>query len=261
LTEKLEFKISAGLKNIIGRELITDDDIAIFELVKNSYDANAKKVQIVFENLKDSSRGSRKILIIDNGDGMSFDDIKNKWLFVGYSEKKDIQKEENYRHKIKKHGRFLAGYKGIGRFSADRLGLKLNLYAKKLSEKTIHKVEMDWTKFEKDQSKEFETISVDYSTEKKLSLHKLPIKNFSKGTILEIFPLRDSWDKTKLLRLKRYLQRLINPSQDPDNQDFKIELIAKDFEKEDQEAIKAASIVLVATRTDFICFSRYFFSG
>ena len=46
--KELDFKISSGLKNIIGKELITNDLIAIFELVKNSYDANASSVKIVF---------------------------------------------------------------------------------------------------------------------------------------------------------------------------------------------------------------------
>ena len=52
MPEKLEFKVSSGLKDIIGRDLITDDFIAVFELVKNSYDANAKNVFIEFENNK-----------------------------------------------------------------------------------------------------------------------------------------------------------------------------------------------------------------
>ena len=51
MSEKLHFKVSAGLKNIIGKELINDKFIAIFELVKNSYDAGAKEVTIKFENI------------------------------------------------------------------------------------------------------------------------------------------------------------------------------------------------------------------
>ena len=85
MSEKLHFKISAGLKNIIGKELINDKFIAIFELVKNSYDAGAKKVIIKFKNIySDNST----ISIIDDGDGMSKKDIIDKWLFVAYSEKK-----------------------------------------------------------------------------------------------------------------------------------------------------------------------------
>ena len=48
---KEHFKMSSALKNLIGRELITDEYIAVFELVKNAYDAHAKKVEIIFKNL------------------------------------------------------------------------------------------------------------------------------------------------------------------------------------------------------------------
>ena len=41
--EKLHFDVSTGLKRVIGRDLITDDEVAIFELVKNSFDANAAR--------------------------------------------------------------------------------------------------------------------------------------------------------------------------------------------------------------------------
>ena len=63
MPEKLEFKVSSGLKDIIGRDLITDDFIAVFELVKNSYDANAKNVFIEFENNKVTYRHSNTIII------------------------------------------------------------------------------------------------------------------------------------------------------------------------------------------------------
>ena len=83
--ENLLFKISSNLKNIIGRELITNKIIAIFELVKNSYDAGATRVDITFENIYSDAPSIR---IVDNGSGMSKDDLENKWLFVAYSEKK-----------------------------------------------------------------------------------------------------------------------------------------------------------------------------
>lgn len=99
MDKKLEFKISSGLKDIIGKDLITDDYVAIFELVKNSYDAHAKKVVITFE--------TNSIRIVDNGKGMSFNDLQDKWLFVAYSAKRDgsedadIIKNDSYRDKIK----------------------------------------------------------------------------------------------------------------------------------------------------------------
>ena len=77
------FRISSELKNVIGRDLITDDFVAIFELVKNSFDAHATDVKIFF----DFSNKQEAIYIIDNGKGMSEMDIQKKWLFVAYSAK------------------------------------------------------------------------------------------------------------------------------------------------------------------------------
>lgn len=241
---KLDFKISSGLKNIIGKELITDDFIAIFELVKNSYDANAKKVQIIFENVKPQNKNNgSKIYIIDDGDGMTLNDIQNKWLFIAHSEKKetvkDIENKENdFRDKIQKK-RIKAGAKGIGRFSCDRLGAELNLITKKGHEKIFHKLYTNWNKFEEDTTKEFQTVKVDYDYLDNLNEEDaLPIQNFEKGTILEIYNLNSDWDSDKLLKLKRYLQRLINPIEETEFYEFEIILQAKEFLLEDEKARK-----------------------
>lgn len=238
MTQELDFRISSGLKNIIGKELITNDLIAIFELVKNSYDANAKNVRIVFQNIKDENKdkGSR-ILIIDDGDGMSYDDLVKKWLFVGYSEKKSSEKEldnTDFRDKIDKK-RIFAGAKGVGRFSCDRLGSELKLFTKKNNEGFTHHLYMDWNKFEEDQEKEFQTVPVDYSTVDAANIEGDSIRNFRNGTILEIASLNDSWDWKKLKDLKKYLQRLINPSQTDEELDFKIYLEAKEYVEEDRK--------------------------
>ena len=79
--DKLQFKVSSALKDLVGKDLIRNENIAIFELVKNSYDAFATKVEITFE--------PERIIIADNGKGMTLDDLKNKWLFLAYSAKKD----------------------------------------------------------------------------------------------------------------------------------------------------------------------------
>ena len=49
--DELQFRVSAELKNILGRDLITSDNIAVLELVKNSYDAHATKVEITILRL------------------------------------------------------------------------------------------------------------------------------------------------------------------------------------------------------------------
>ena len=109
------FKVSAGLKNLIGRELITNDFVAVFELVKNSYDAHASSVSLRFAN--------DKLVIVDDGKGMSRADILNKWLFVAYSAKRDGTEDQDYRHRLSRRTRF-AGAKGVGRFSCDSLVLR-----------------------------------------------------------------------------------------------------------------------------------------
>lgn len=244
--EPLTFKISSELKNIIGRELITDDFIAIYELVKNAYDANAHKVELYFNHVrptdkKEDKTGKKKteaerkqeqdeptegkIFVKDDGDGMSYDDLLNKWLFVAYSEKKVSE--------IKTR-RIFAGAKGIGRFSCDKLGSKLKLYTKKENENRFHILEMDWDKFEKDPTEEFQAIDVNYYTLKELDLEdEVRTRGFVKGTILEISSLRSAWEAKKLIDLKRHLQRLINPAQVSQEIGFSIHLVAKEFKKDD----------------------------
>src|SRR5690606_26210349 len=95
--------------------------------VKNSFDADATEVKIIFENIYS---GDTKIIIQDNGKGMDYDDLINKWLFVAYSAKRNGTEDEDYRNKLKSE-RFYAGAKGVGRFSCDRLGRYLNLITTK----------------------------------------------------------------------------------------------------------------------------------
>jgi signal transduction histidine kinase len=220
----MKFRISSALKDHIGKELITDDNVAIFELVKNSYDAGAKNVKIVFEDMRSQTP---RILIIDNGKGMSKKDLEDKWLFVAYSEKKDVGFKAGNK-------RLMAGSKGIGRFSCDRLGSKLKIYTKIPTDKNFNLLRVNWDMFERDQKKEFKEIEV-HLNEFDGELNDYGVVSFS-GTIIEINDLRSDWDWSKMQKLKRYLQRLINPLQIPNEDAFEIELIAKDFTlKDDKE--------------------------
>lgn len=217
--EQLNFRISSALKNLIGKELITDEFVAVFELVKNSFDADAKTVKIVFKNQYDKEKA--QIIIWDDGKGMSIDDLKNKWLFVGYSAKKDGTEDNDYRNKLKSK-RVFAGAKGVGRFSCDRLGANLLLITKK-ENCNYEQLEIDWTDFEEDSKEEFMNIHVSHET-----IAKPIVPDFSNGTCLVISQLRDVWDRKRVLELKTSLAKLINPNQEVDQDDFSIEIIAKD---------------------------------
>ena len=220
------FKISAYLKNIIGKELITDEFVAVFELVKNSFDANASSVKIIFENSENLN--DVKLIILDNGKGMNYNELKNKWLFVAYSAKKDGTEFSDYRNKIKVT-RYFAGAKGVGRFSCDRLGSKLNLITiKDEPNAKIENLIVNWDQFEKDAKEEFVDVGVKHQV---LTNIDYDIKH---GTILEISGLRDVWDRKKILKLKRSLIKLINPNQENISDDFSIEIIAENEKKLDE---------------------------
>lgn len=231
---KETFRISSALKDLVGRELITDEFVAVFELVKNSFDANANKVQIIFDQkLSDDP----KLTIIDNGKGMDYDELHNKWLFLAYSAKKDGTELDDYRHKIKV-SRIFAGAKGIGRFSCDRLGSSLDLITKK--DKANAKIEnlvVNWEDFEKDAKEEFINIPVLHNV---LDYFPSP---FEHGTILEITHLRDTWDRQQILKLKKSLVKLINPNQDNDSQNFSIEIVAEHELKADKREREDFKIV------------------
>lgn len=225
---EVKFRISSFLKDLIGRELITDEFVAVFELVKNSFDANANKVKIVFENQYNPQ--AAKIIIMDDGYGMNADDLHNKWLFVAHSEKRDGTEGNDYREKIA-HRRIFAGAKGVGRFSCDRLGKYLNIITiKDESNSKIEQLSVDWTSFEENSSKEFMDISVSHQT-----LFGTNYPNFEHGTILEISGLRDVWDRGRIQKLKISLEKLINPMQDNDVDDFTIEIEATDELLRDRE--------------------------
>ena len=228
--EQLNYVVSSGLKNLIGKQLITDEFVAIFELVKNSFDAHATKVKIIFRGLKTQHA---KIIIQDNGKGMSFDELKNKWLFVGYSAKSDGTEDNDYRHGLGVK-RIYAGAKGVGRFSCDRLGSKLKLITKKdeLNSKT-EILYTDWENFEENPKARFEEIGVRHET--------LPKDEelFNHGTRLEISNLEDNiWSRTKLLELKLSLEKLILPeSKEQELEDLKRKKFSIVIEVKEEEIV------------------------
>ena len=204
--EILHFRVSSGLKNIIGRELINDKYIAIFELVKNAYDAGAENVDIRFDEL---GTPAATITIKDDGSGMCKEDIINKWLFVAYSEKRN----PSYRDRIK---RSVAGAKGVGRFSCDRLGQAVVLESKTKTENLRHRISIRWSDFEKDSLDNFTDIDVQYSNIVEVSSNR--------GTSIIISELREEWSRSDLLSLKKALTQMVNPSATSDYDHFEITL-------------------------------------
>lgn len=223
------FKTNTLLKNLVGKDLINDDNIAIIELVKNAYDANSPAVIVKFENLSNEGEtdSDSKIIVEDHGTGMGLGDIRDKWLNIAYSEKKEFQQE---------HGAYYAGNKGIGRFSCDRLGATLDLLTRKKDDSILH-LPISWPAFEVEGRKDLLIQDIPLYIEK-ISPSKASsmagINSFpSHGTVLIISSLRSSWDRSRLLALKRSLEKFLNPNQLFQRDAFKIQLRVPDLKKED----------------------------
>lgn len=228
MKDNLQFRVSAELKNILGRDLITSPDIAILELVKNSYDAHASKVEITFDD--------DYLSIADNGKGMSKKDLIDKWLFVAYSAKSDGTEDKSYRSKFKRH---YAGAKGIGRMSCDRLAKNLVLTTRSVEENKTEILHVDWSTFELSKQMEFDTIDIPHETLD--TIPNLPLSS-STGTILEFSGLHLSWTHDNIIRLKKSLEKMINPFSGTDD-NFQIEIIAPKMKEEDAKAESPHEVV------------------
>lgn len=200
------FIANAGVKDIVGRGLIYNDNVAIIELVKNSKDANSRKVILEFNNpvtniddhggLLDETDLAPEIIIKDFGFGMSKDDLVNKWLNIAYSEKKNL-KDKVY-----------AGNKGVGRFSCDRLGKNLELYTKTKVGDCL-RLRVNWELFEnKEKKDEISTIPlvIEVMTEEEFLLC-IDEDSFESGTILKIKGLRSIWSEQKFKKLISDLEK------------------------------------------------------
>lgn len=192
---ELRFEASAKLQRLFGRDLLPDDDSAVEELVKNTYDSNASEVTITI--VRPSGDHLGEIEIRDNGAGLSLREFRRLWMRAGYSEKTG--------QPLPGTGRVQVGEKGIGRFAADKLGERLAVITKPKGAKRALKVAFDWKRFEHKRKLLSEVpIPYEYVEEPLFGVDQ-------SGTILRIERLRASWEDKSIERLRRRLARLLNP--------------------------------------------------
>jgi signal transduction histidine kinase len=189
---ELPFEVSANLQKLVGEELVTNEEMALTELVKNAYDSGARVVAITIR--AETARQPGYIEIKDDGPGMSLTEFRKIFMFAGYSER-DTQASIATR--------IPTGEKGIGRFAADKLGSKLDLVSK-TPDSTL-KANFDWSKFRYKQKK-FGDILVPYEYTEKTGLNA-----GNSGTTLQIRRLRTMWKDARLNAVHKALQALINP--------------------------------------------------
>lgn len=206
---KKSFSISPRILSHLGEDLIKNESIALLELVKNSYDACAKKCTINFV----SANGKlTKITIKDDGFGMNKETIENVYLTIGTDFKfKNI--EPNI------CGRIPLGEKGIGRLGVHKLGNKIKLQSRALNSKEVS-LTIDWTKLS--EAKKIDDFTID------LIENETP-EVFSTGTGTEIIieDLKTNWDRRELREVFRNLNSLNSPFSE-NNESFIVEVISNE---------------------------------
>jgi signal transduction histidine kinase len=202
---------AARLIHTIGRDLIGDSYAALVELVKNSYDADSEHVDISFEYTKIDKRNALIIIVEDQGHGMSFNTVINKWLVPATDDK--------LKRKTSPKGRNFQGRKGIGRFAASILGQELILTSiDEKGEKTTAVV--DWRVFDSD----------DFLENVELLIEKENTKE-EPGTTIKIVAFNEKedekisvWDESSIENLINELRKLISPFKDFNKDTFSINL-------------------------------------
>lgn len=145
----LPFSIESRILRELGERLVRQPEVALLELIKNAYDADATRCTIEVEG--------NAIIVEDTGLGMTRDTFANAWMRIGTSSKERNERSPRF-------GREITGEKGIGRFAVRFLGLVLQLdsvaYDPKRKHKTRLVADFEWEKF--DEGEDLGKIEVPY---------------------------------------------------------------------------------------------------
>lgn len=226
--DKYFFRPRARLLVQLGDQLIRSENIAIVELVKNAYDADAKECEIICENIDDLSSGS--ITIQDNGCGMTPEVVKNVWLEPGADFKAKIFErgdQAEFDFSVVLPRRVPLGEKGVGRFGAHKLGSRIELVTKSAHSKKEVVIKIDWDDFSKEKYLEEATFLVEERT-------PVIFTSTKTGTRITMSGLRYTWTAKKYDELTRNINSLKSPFELAG--DFKVvqKLSLKDKKKEDR---------------------------
>lgn len=187
-----------------GSDLVTNDYVAVNELIKNAYDAYAYNVKLtIYEN----TVGQHSIEIIDDGLGMTQKIIEEAWAVIAtpYKKKNPVVERDG---KV----RVVSGNKGLGRLSSARLGNTLEILTKNQNDECIT-VEINWRALVDSTDISSCGVVVENGNEKYLlDKIKKELHSSSKtGTIIKITDLNTTWDGSKVSALEQSLARLISP--------------------------------------------------
>ncbi len=205
------FSTSAQVVRRWGRESVSDPIVALLELIKNAYDADAVSCNISFENLL--NKEGCKIVISDTGSGMNESEILNKWLRAATNDK-SVNKF------TKKYKRRKIGEKGIGRFSTERLARRVTLISYPKKNEVGHILKIDWREYD-NPDMDFEKIPL------KLEYFKKNKKDHGLKIVLE--DLDDIWGGEEIEKLYHEISLILPPGNKKGK--FGVKIDAKEFPK------------------------------
>ena len=182
----------------LGDQLIRNADVALLELVKNAYDADAGtvKVSMIDPDRPDAGR----IIIEDDGVGMDDSIIRNAWLEIGSDVKETALRDGS---RTKKYGRLPIGEKGIGRFGIHKLGRHIVMITRKAECKEVV-LEIDWDSIAK--TRYLEDFPIKLSER-----HPVIFTGNKTGTRIEISLLRNAWTEGDIKSVVQAIHTLHSP--------------------------------------------------
>jgi signal transduction histidine kinase len=221
-------KAKSHILTLLGNELIGSDSLAIFELVKNSYDADAENVTITFMDLNSHSQ---KIIIEDDGYGMSKDTLQNVWLTIGTDFKRGTNRKESH-----KFSRLSFGNKGVGRLAVHKLAKSITLESRTADDLFSSRLTIDWKKL---------INSKEYIQDLQVEIEDVADVYFEKGhgtRIILTDLTTNNWTKKGLKDLVRRIENIKNPFSD--FPDFNVEVKCNDFHQDWLHDIKSPIEIL-----------------
>ncbi len=231
-SEKLHIRPYARLLTMLGDQLIRNERIALVELIKNGYDADAEWVEVRFEHFLPGMKVGPQstIVVADNGCGMTVQDIRDAWMNPATPHK--MKRRRDGYDSTPKKGRIVQGEKGIGRFAVLKLGNKVTVTTKTENSSFESILSYDFTRFD-------DEFTTENSEEKDIYLDEIEVDysesttpesdNSSSGTQITIQNLKGSWNHRIIGDLYRDVSSLTDPisriSKHSNSEDFSVTII------------------------------------